>query len=524
MKYASALFVLILLTATCTTTKKKPPQTLLTPRLLESQVFNIEPGKAQTIRTKNGATIQLPENALELAGSGPVQLEIREAYTLEAMLLAGLVTESNGRPLSSGGMIYLSARQNNRDIALQKKAVISIPLTNYSAGMQVYKGRLNGDSTINWVQPRALDSTPDQLLASGKQLFMSNCASCHGIKKTGAGPALENILNRVPSRKWLYAYTRNWRAAFEFKDSTGFNYSTYSCCKSQLTPTEMPSFPSLSDSALDAIYLYIQSESASLVNTNADICAPCLLLKEDIGEKQNTTLQDAGVQEQSQNNTLLDDAGQEQLQTNTLQKPAEWEGQLRKGFTDMPVSGEYTFSIETLGWYNIDADYAGLPGTTLCSVDVTVSNPPASPALNVYLLAPAKKNLSVSNSNIGNVYSFSKVDGKIPLHLNDGALVLAFAEQGGKVLYGIRFFNVQQSNQLQVALQEAGSADFEKIIAGLRFDGLNMQVQTRKQMEADVSGSPSTKDSSAAIIATPPAGTVSQADTGRNACPCGSYY
>lgn len=71
---------------------------------LPSQLFTIDITKDTLLHTKNGALIRIPHGALS-ASSTTVQLEVKEAYNMQNMLQAGLTTMSNGKPLSSGGMI-----------------------------------------------------------------------------------------------------------------------------------------------------------------------------------------------------------------------------------------------------------------------------------------------------------------------------------------------------------------------------------------------------------------------------------
>src|SRR6478735_11944803 len=43
----------------------------------------------------------------------------------------------------------------------------------------------------------------------GKALFMSNCASCHGVNKALVGPALMGVEERIPDKKLLHDWIRN---------------------------------------------------------------------------------------------------------------------------------------------------------------------------------------------------------------------------------------------------------------------------------------------------------------------------
>jgi mono/diheme cytochrome c family protein len=477
MKYQLLLFIAVLYCCSCTTKQKRTRQQVLTTANIPLQLYEIDPATGNSIRTLNGATVRFPKDAFVLNRTGKVQVRIQEAYSMKDILRAGLATEADGKPLTSGGMIYLNAQQDGKDISLKQKAGISIPVSNYNENMQLYKGEYTADSSINWVQPTTIDTIPTAMIAAGKSLFLQNCAACHNIQKHTTGPALYDILNRVPSKKWLYAYTRNWEEAYSFKDSTGFNYSAYSCCISTYSPSIMNKFPQLSDAALDALYGYIQYESDKNplpgFENPAKICLPCLTAKPiAVALPGNWDSTNTQLYIPNEDTPII------KTPENKPADPTELEKGFRtNGFTDTPETFNYQFTINTLGWYNVDAQMAGLPGTEYCSLSTTLDNKPAKAQLEIYLVVPSKKNLSVCNEEKDGVYSFNKVDGKIPLHLNDKAFLLAFGEVDGKLIYGIKPFVTKLENKLNITLSTTTENAFVKNIAALGMEGLQFNVR-----------------------------------------------
>jgi mono/diheme cytochrome c family protein len=477
MKHHLLFFIAVIFCCSCNTKQKWPKQQVLATANIPLQLYEIDPGMENSIRTQNGATVRFPKDAFMLNGTGKVQVRIQEAYTMKDILKAGLVTEADGKPLTSSGMIYLNAQQDGKDISLKQKAGISIPVSNYNENMQLYKGEYTADSSINWVQPTPLDTIPTVMIAAGKSLFLQNCAACHSIQKSTTGPALYDILNRVPSKEWLYAYTRNWEEAFSFKDSTGFNYRAYSCCISTYSPSTMNKFPQLSDAALDALYGYIQYESDKNplpgFENPAKICLPCLTAKP-------VTVALPGNWDSTNTQLYIPNEDTPIIKTpeNKPADPTELEKGFRtNGFTDAPETFNYQFSIETLGWYNVDAEMAGLPGTEYCALSATINNKPKKAQLNIYLVIPAKKNLSVCNEEKNGVYYFNKVNGKIPLHLDDKAFLIAFGEEDGKLIYGIKPFITKLENKLNITLSTTTENAFVKNIAALGMEGLQFTVK-----------------------------------------------
>jgi hypothetical protein len=172
-------------------------------------------------------------------------------------------------------------------------------------------------------------------------------------------------------------------------------------------------------------------------------------------------------------------------------KAADLEG-LRGGFTD-PVSNEtelYEFSIATLGWFNVDAEVEGYDGTKLVSINAQLQMN-FNAVMHLYLFCPDKKNLSVSNFNEKNTYSFHKIDGKIPMFVNDKAILLAFGSVDNQLWYGTASFNIKTSQDLQIKMKATTEEQLKSFIEFNKIDGI--QIDARKK-EMILQPDPVTKD------------------------------
>ncbi len=90
----------------------------------------------------------------------------------------------------------------------------------------------------------------------GKELFQTNCASCHNIFKDMTGPALMNVESKVPSKDWIYNWVHNPPGILASGDK--YAQSLYA----QFKPTVMTAFPQLSKADIDDILDYVKAESA----------------------------------------------------------------------------------------------------------------------------------------------------------------------------------------------------------------------------------------------------------------------
>lgn len=83
----------------------------------------------------------------------------------------------------------------------------------------------------------------------GKELFKSNCASCHKLNGKAVGPALAGVTDKY-EREWLYPWIKNSAAMIASGDPRAVAiYNEYN-------QTNMNSFPLLTDEDIEAILAY----------------------------------------------------------------------------------------------------------------------------------------------------------------------------------------------------------------------------------------------------------------------------
>jgi len=465
------------------------------------------------LETLHGSIIRISAGSFNIAGN--IQIEIKEAFTPVEILGAGLVTESNGKPLKSAGMIYLNALANGKAVGLLKPLNVSIPNTYYEPEMKVFKGVETDSGTINWVDPIAPDTTPQiKNWANGATLFRSRCASCHNIFKDGTGPSLKDVEYRGP---WL---NRNNIHAFMKNPDAYMTTSRYVQNLKGKFGSMMMAYPDLDREGLDAILDYIKNESARPGAMQDE-----KNYRDSIANPQTSALTDTGFSESISNLTLpaippcKDDTiylplpKQDQsifegdvdslikantTKENEYRKPEDLEG-LRNGFTDQnPTSGMYDFEIKTLGWYNIDAYVEGYAGTTNVKLTAQV-RVDFDITMHVYLFCPKNKTLSVGYDKEGDTYQFNKINDRIPLFINDRAILYAFGSKGDKMYYGISEFNVRGEQTIIVTIKETTEEKIRETLYSKEIDGIDLGIEKKEQkiIKKDCDGDGIKKDTAA---------------------------
>jgi len=197
-----ALFLL----AACNNAPTRP--SLFNTSNLPSQQLEINTRQDTTLLLNGGTIITIPAGALETADGATARLEVKEALTIDAMIEAGLLTRSTGKPLQSAGMIYINAAEG-ATVKIRKPIRIEIPDNDLAADMMLFKGAAGKDG-INWTDPQPLATAAAPVEDQGEVLFNQLCSNCHHATQKLTAPALYGTMQRWQhDTANVYAFTRN---------------------------------------------------------------------------------------------------------------------------------------------------------------------------------------------------------------------------------------------------------------------------------------------------------------------------
>ncbi len=96
--------------------------------------------------------------------------------------------------------------------------------------------------------------TDDAAIAAGKQLFDTNCKTCHRVDSKLIGPPLGHVYDRAPSISWIQDFVRNSSAVI----ASGDPYAV--ALFNEYNKLLMTSFSSLKNEDVNNILAYIKSE------------------------------------------------------------------------------------------------------------------------------------------------------------------------------------------------------------------------------------------------------------------------
>lgn len=129
-----------------------------------SQFFDVDTKTSNVVEGEKGTVISMPKGCfLDEDGNevtGQVKVELTEALSAADMVLSNLTTTSDGKILESGGMVYIHATANGKEVKINpaKPVYMEIPTKKRKAGMQLYKGTRDANGNMNWTDPKPLEN------------------------------------------------------------------------------------------------------------------------------------------------------------------------------------------------------------------------------------------------------------------------------------------------------------------------------------------------------------------------------
>jgi hypothetical protein len=113
------------------------------------QVFRVRAGRDTILVGQQGTRLVVPARAFDVpASSGPVELRLREFYSIPDIVLAGLGTRAGLDLLETGGMLHLDAAADGQTVHLRPnmQVLVQLPTKQQQPGMQLFEGVSNDAS------------------------------------------------------------------------------------------------------------------------------------------------------------------------------------------------------------------------------------------------------------------------------------------------------------------------------------------------------------------------------------------
>lgn len=494
----SKLLILLVLACVVIAFNCTPEQSksIFTRENIPSTIITINTGKDTLVKTPRGAFLKIPAGSIANKSGTEAKLEIKEVYTMLDIIKAGLYTQSNGEPLSSGGMIYINAVAG-QELTITKKIEIAIPADYANAKMKLYNGEEKNDGSINWNNPSPLpENKQAELYEEGGRIFQQNCASCHGIGRTLAAPDLAHFGKRFPfleegDSRYYYHLMQNIDTSVNM-DFEHFTYShAYDIYKCNLmangNKTYGTQFFDLTTDAYMSIFKYIQNESdrnnlpmpvQTPLKSCADSCETyqvklkkLMQIKEETEAQRNKYISENGnmttVANNNPGNTNMGNVNFSDF--DKLVRPENF------------IATYYQFSIESFGWFNIDVLLKDVDGVKESNLFVRIRGEWRE-RVDLYLIIPGEKVFVKGGRTEAeeDQYAFMYKDGKINLPQGAKAYILAMSEQSQKMAFALKEFTTSTQQQFDISLAEVTKSEFESTLSIFKKYDLQVGVASSK--------------------------------------------
>jgi hypothetical protein len=519
------LLALIIIVLACNTRDRN--SILNKPGSVDPDEYVIYTDRDTTLVTKNGALLKIPKGSLSAGNDQSVTLQIKEAYSLEQMIQMGLTTTSNGEPLSSGGMIYISAK-GEHNVKITTPIKVALPTSSLAKGMQLFKGVGDENDKINWTNPTPLAESPKLLvLDKGQLLFEQQCASCHKLGQRSTGPDLAHFKKRIPYDADYSPFYFHWPGSYPQAASSedrysrhaepwmiyngltsqqGLFYEVYKCNLKNgygLGPSSYKRADTSNEAGgeIEKIFEYIQNESdkrklpfpehAYLLDC-ADSCAKYIERIKYLDELRKVTqskkaklLRENGASTKESRNAQLGNPGTPSTgpsSSSSATSPAP----ISPRFEDLvdPEKNDaiyYQFSIESFGWYNVDVLMKEYEGSVESELLVRAVGEYRE-KLDMFLVIPSTKTYTKAGKKSGGTdeYVFAFKDGKIFLPQNAKAYILAITEIESNIAFVLKEFVTTTRQEIDITLQKGTKDEFNSLIGVLNQKEFRLSLSETK--------------------------------------------
>ncbi|MGN6647835.1 MAG: c-type cytochrome [Cytophaga sp.] len=470
---------------------------------LQTQEFVVQIDRDTVLNTAEGAVITIPAGTLQAADKNVV-LEVKEAYTMEAMIRAGLTTKTGKEFLSSGGMFYIQAK-DSAHVKIAKPLAIDIPAEEVDTEMKLFSGQKTASGRIDWQNPVELKKETPKVVSEGEQLFNSNCKSCHRLGEDAVGPDLAYIGQRRDF-DWIVRYVHNSRRMIDgggcAEETAGASVNSeaivdYSndafavCLYNAYNKAEMTSFLTLSEKDIKAICNYCNDESKRLklsypkdeLYINYQKCKTYKKVMADLNARK-TALENKRAAKIVDNGPFVKQVDRSMQILRLPNNVASVSNSDRKSYVypANQLAEYYQVEINTFGWYNIDRLAKDAPGVKDSKLIVQLADSLAN-KFQIYLVIPDTKIYGAGGllKDKKDQYGFYEDDGSIKLPQGKTAHVYLVGEQNGQLLYAATTFIIDTFNtfRLNPALisKETFNAEIKQL---LQTEGMTVQAKDSK--------------------------------------------
>jgi len=448
------------------------------------QAFSLNGSRDTVIEGKSGVRISIGANIfVDKNGDkvSDVKLELLEATNVQSFVENGLTTMSGGKILESGGMFYINATSNGKNVSISndEALTIKVPTPNMLGNMNVFYGRYNDEGKLSW--------DPVEGEENMKLSFNMIAVPLKHLKYKDEAKSLRN--------NWLFseplvadeietlndpAYENTFIATHQFKARLQIHMMGAMVNEDKsIFKNVMDIYKKHIDGNLweadEEVFTYLSPHYEELMTSmNGDddklgmakgfrefgkVCWDVLKSCPDAKYTSPIDFKELGIAE----NTTKEDL------VNKGISPADADRYLfmyneYKSSTNFEEVKAYTISVSQLGWVNIDR-FLDDPTCKESKLTVDVKGVKDN-TVKLMLIFPLRNICVEAIKNEGTKYSFTNKSGmyrKLPI--GEEAIIIGLSSQNGKPYYGFTKIKIPVSGEFSIELNETTKEDIKTSMA-----------------------------------------------------------
>ncbi len=172
---------------------------------LATQTFTIDNSLNNIVTGENGTILRINKGIfVDKKGNkikGEIEINLIEALKPIDMVLGNLTTTFNGKPLETGGMLFISATSDGKEIFISKNNSIQVKMPTESklSGMSLFEGVVDS-SKIEWKKPEKISDVPNKKDVISFEKTTNITYSVDGFIKASSFP--ESVNDEVSRIAW----------------------------------------------------------------------------------------------------------------------------------------------------------------------------------------------------------------------------------------------------------------------------------------------------------------------------------
>lgn len=437
------------------------------------QGFSIDGARDTIIQGTSGIKVKIGANVFVDDEGNPadqIKLELLEATNVQSFIENDLTTVSGDEILESGGMFYLNATSNGRDVNIKNNEALtlSVPSSGIMGDMNVFYGKRDEEGRLDWQMVEDDENMQlDFNMTAVPLKYLDYEGLSERLKENRilGHPVIAEEVGKLADPKYegTFIATREFNERLRIHLMGAFTNPDKSTFKDVMDIYKKHINGNLWEADEEVVeYLTphydelmerMESEDDNLgfakgFKEFGNLCWDKLKSFPEARYTNPIDFEKLGITAKTTKQDLIDKGMSPAQADRYLFMYDEYRAETN--FENMKA---YTVSVSKLGWVNIDR-FLDDPNSKESELSVVVNGVEEN-TVKVMLVFPLRNICIEAINNEGNTYNFTNKNGayrKLPI--GEKAVIIGLSSQGGTPYYGTKKIKISESDEFTLELSE----------------------------------------------------------------------